>query len=266
MHKPTKFKETMEEQRKNNKNTNFNNKNHKSSFVKLKTPKEERKMYFIPAFAIKASQEEIPKLIKEKFNGEYFRFLKKVKKNKNNEFLLLKGTANFPGSIQVEIPAFEPTTKTQFEEANSVWPCYFYSPFVEKIDQNLLNFQIDTFLGTINSKAWSYNYCSGFCLIFDQNKLLISNFDQEYICGHSIINSVSFVSSSKIGYLCTGYTAFLYREPCMSCAMALVHGRIGRVFVLNKTKEGSFSKYKLNYNSDLNHRYNVYFYSEQSLS
>ncbi|KAJ3176474.1 adenosine deaminase, tRNA-specific 3 [Irineochytrium annulatum] len=35
------------------------------------------------------------------------------------------------------------------------------------------------------------------------------------------------------GYLCIGFDAFVSREPCAMCAMALVHSRVRRVFFLD---------------------------------
>ena len=106
--------------------------------------------------------------------------------------------------------------------------------------------------------------CSEACFIVsEKNDILVKSFDTEYILGHAILKAISHVSRLKFGYLCTGYTAYLFTEPCLSCAMALVHGRIKNVFVYSKRSQDGFSSFshlKFNYNKFLNHRYNVYFY------
>ncbi|XP_055342484.1 probable inactive tRNA-specific adenosine deaminase-like protein 3 [Paramacrobiotus metropolitanus] len=61
-------------------------------------------------------------------------------------------------------------------------------------------------------------------------------------------------------YLCTGLTAVLAREPCIMCAMALVHGRIGRI-VFRQAGAGDggvLSVYKLQALKQLNHRFTVF--------
>ncbi|XP_043931111.1 probable inactive tRNA-specific adenosine deaminase-like protein 3 [Protopterus annectens] len=60
-------------------------------------------------------------------------------------------------------------------------------------------------------------------------------------------------------YICTGYDLFVTREPCVMCAMALVHSRIERVFYGTSSPDGALgTKYKIHTKKDLNHHYKVY--------
>ncbi len=49
---------------------------------------------------------------------------------------------------------------------------------------------------------------------------------------------------------------YIFSEPCMACAVALVHGRIKNVFY-RMDRSGIFYKKKINYLKSLNHRYDV---------
>lgn len=67
-------------------------------------------------------------------------------------------------------------------------------------------------------------------------------------------------SKSDTPYLCTGYDIYLLREPCLMCAMGLVHARAKRIFfAMNNELMGALkSKTKLQCVSSLNHHFEVF--------
>lgn len=200
--------------------------------------------------------------------------------------------------IEVDIPEFEPLSEQQFYDAKEKWPCFFYNHKEAPINQqdaliktlkivNFLENQSSSALDSLklsklfdkikiskanflenekqnNTKEVKKSLvdcnCAFACMIYDGEKLLSSSFDHEPIIGHAVTDSIREVSQSDYGYLCTGFEAFLFQEPCTSCAMSLVHGRIKKVFILFPGNEYPFSNSKLNFNKNLNHRFDVYFY------
>lgn len=60
-------------------------------------------------------------------------------------------------------------------------------------------------------------------------------------------------------YLCTGYFVYATREPCIMCAMALIHSRAKRVFYGAVGNSGGLgSLCKIHTVKDLNHHYEVF--------
>ncbi|XP_031282528.1 tRNA-specific adenosine deaminase TAD3 [Pistacia vera] len=70
---------------------------------------------------------------------------------------------------------------------------------------------------------------------------------------------VSYSTSAR-PYLCTGYDIYLVWEPCVMCAMALVHQRIRRIFYAfpNPNAGALGSVHRLQGEKSLNHHYAVF--------
>ncbi|KAJ3649129.1 hypothetical protein Zmor_020889 [Zophobas morio] len=68
-----------------------------------------------------------------------------------------------------------------------------------------------------------------------------------------------FSTSGEGPYLCTGYSVYTTCEPCITCAMALVHSRAKRVFYGVKSEKGALgSSCKIHIVENLNHHYEAF--------
>ena len=71
----------------------------------------------------------------------------------------------------------------------------------------------------------------------------------------------------KKSYLLNNCSIYLTHEPCIMCAMALLHSRISNVYYLNKNIQfGALgSIYKLHTLKKTNHRFNVYHFQQTNV-
>ena len=62
---------------------------------------------------------------------------------------------------------------------------------------------------------------------------------------HEVMQAINLFQVGADQYLCTDAIAIYFHEPCIMCAMALVHSRVQRVYYLQKSEKGAFTFWKL---------------------
>uniref|UniRef100_A0A8C2DYW6 Adenosine deaminase tRNA specific 3 n=1 Tax=Cyprinus carpio TaxID=7962 RepID=A0A8C2DYW6_CYPCA len=191
----------------------------------------------------------------------------------------------------VKIPANPPLTRPQFEKASKHWPTSFYE------DKQVTSALRGQFTADQKAKVQEYMTAaveageSGGEMGMDAVGAVIVDPESEQIvavghdckCGshplhHAVMVCIDLMACgqgggaynyekypacrvSKTGqpYICTGYDLYVTGEPCVMCAMALVHTRIKRVFYGAPSTDGAFgTKFKIHLQKDLNHHFEVY--------
>ncbi|KRH92043.1 Subunit of tRNA-specific adenosine-34 deaminase, partial [Pseudoloma neurophilia] len=199
--------------------------------------------------------------------------LKRVKKMDDKFSYLLMKMGDNPDYKTVDVSSsayFD--TRDEYLFYNKIWPVNWYPQrevpinieyiknFVEKLPEmkkSYINFNDQ------RSDLKNQHKCAKSCMVIDPNNQMSHSqiFTSKDKILHSILECISTISKengkNKQGYLCTGMDIFLSNEPCQSCAMALIHGRIKRVFFI-KSNTGIFEKQFFHQNKSFNHRFEVY--------
>lgn len=152
--------------------------------------------------------------------------------------------------IVVDVPKHKPLTDEQFKLSNSIWPCYY-----QIVNEKLPYFDPDI----ANRLKFLDGICSGHAIFVDKlRNIVYEKFDNNTMFGHAIFTGIEKISRKTEGYLCNKLDLYIASEPCISCAVALIHARIDNVFVLKCRNKGVYTDLKLNYTKNVNHKYNAY--------
>jgi tRNA-specific adenosine deaminase 3 len=111
---------------------------------------------------------------------------------------------------------------------------------------------------------WNYQGCSAELIEMISKQFPAVEFGAQHVITSGTVSQEDVNphddNLGKYGpYLCTGYDLYFTKEPCVMCAMALIHSRAKRIFYHRTTEKGALgSLTKLHTVGDLNHHYEVF--------
>eukprot|EP00916_Digyalum_oweni_P000764 GHVL01001495.1.p1 GENE.GHVL01001495.1~~GHVL01001495.1.p1 ORF type:complete len:284 (+),score=74.91 GHVL01001495.1:47-898(+) len=169
-----------------------------------------------------------------------------------------------PPYIKVSVPQFAPVTDEQFADSTKIWPVNRRRHSWNRIE--LTEAEEDTLLERLEDvieegkRSVDENNSSGTCcaIYLNDEEIGRGTSSSSNPLHHSSITAIKSVSSVN-NYLCSNMMAVISHEPCVMCAMALLHSRF-RAVVYNKSDiifGGLGGKYCLHTNKKLTHKFNV---------
>lgn len=195
------------------------------------------------------------------------------------------------------VPRIQPKVRLQFEEARRFWPCHFHEdkdledtisetrPDVWAPPEMQFHSQILTELTAGDLGCRCLAVAAGSSSTSKTVLARATSSSGAHPLRHAVMNLIDSVArlqgggawdppaqlegidvdldavqvDAGDGYLLTGCDVYLSHEPCMMCAMALVHSRVRRAFFVDQSSNGAFSTVvKLHLVKELNHSFEVF--------
>ncbi|CAK68596.1 unnamed protein product (macronuclear) [Paramecium tetraurelia] len=235
---------------------------------------------FVLAKIKKENTEKSIKLYKQKYHQYFYQhdYLKLIKQGQEKDHVLMlfcfpedlekmKGDFEIEEFLEIQLPSVAPIHKEQKSLYDGYWnilhPNYEY-PHRQNKDAPLKMQQIlDT--KTTRNKCILYN---------DENTIVIEAEDETHINNvrHCVMVAMEKLAEHNLNenhqrhflesqYYAREMTLVTYFEPCIMCAMALIHSRINEVYYYQKrvTDGGLNDQLQVNNMKQLNHKYLVFY-------
>jgi tRNA-specific adenosine deaminase 3 len=148
------------------------------------------------------------------------------------------------------VPSIPPYNKVQVVQWAKHWPCTLVQPSVPPYIHSE---------SEINSIETLFNQLhSGICfLLVPETGYVVRGEDGAESWKHCIMQAIDEFQVADGDYLCSKAVALMFDEPCVMCAMALVHSRVRMVYFVKVRQDGAFTMYKLHERA-LNYMYRVF--------
>ncbi len=177
--------------------------------------------------------------------------------------------------VSVSVPRFPVFTKSQFEMANKVWPIRVTTPLVDICEQLPDEESMQTHINQLTqlldqNNASNDSTPSVLCSLVSPDKSIRVFGSHAHAASPLHFRHAVLDACAKLGslseYLATGYTTYLLGEPCVMCAMALLHSRVAEVVFASNGRKQNFgglgSSVSVHCNKQLNHRFKVWTVAE----